>query len=134
MGVLRLATVCPDLDDGLSSASPDRSLQAGWAAAQWAIHQTGLSHPAISAAQIGGPTDAIAALVSELDDKYFELQELCDAGECSKEEVLAAFGRARAANAIEFAVRGEAAEAVYEAAVCCDDVSGLRRAVYVALE
>jgi hypothetical protein len=111
MGVLRLSTVCPDLDDALSSASADHCIQAGWAAAQWAIHQTGLSHPAISAAQIGGPTDAIAELVNALGDQYFELQELCDAGECSKEEVLAAFGRARAANALEFAVRGEAAEA-----------------------
>jgi hypothetical protein len=51
-----------------------------------------------------------------------------------KEAVLAAFGRARAANALEFAIRGEGAEAVYEAAVCCDDVSGLRRAVAAALD
>jgi len=129
----RLSTLCPDLDAAICSAPHDRRLQAAWAAAQWAIHHTGLSHPAISAANIGGPTAAIAALVGELDDQYFELQELCDEGECSKEKVLAAFGRARAANALEFAVRGEAAEAVYEAAVCCDDVSDLRRAVAEAL-
>ena len=126
-------SVVPDLDDPLRCAPPDRRLAAGWAAAQWAIHQTGLLHPLISGAKIGGPTGEIAALVAELDDRYLNLQELCDGGECTKEEVLAAFRRARAVNALEFAVRGEPAEAVYEAAVCCDDVSELRRVVAVAL-
>ena len=134
MDASRLATVNPDLDQAINSASSDRRAQAGWAAAQWAISKTGLSHPVVSAATIGGPAEAIAALVEELDDRYFELQELCDEGGCSNSDVLAAFAQARAASALELAVQGEAAEAVYEAIACSDDASELYRAVTVALK
>jgi hypothetical protein len=80
MGVLRLSTVFPDLADAISSAPAYRALNAGWAAAQWAVHQTGLSHPVVSAAKVGESTDAIVALVTELDDQYFELQEFMPRG------------------------------------------------------
>jgi hypothetical protein len=129
----RLSTVCPDLDEALNSAPLDRRLRAGWVAARWAIEQTGLSHPVVSAAKMGSTSEPISALVVELDERYFDLQESCDEGECSKEAVLTAFGRARAANALEFAVRGDAAEAVYEATMCSDDVAALRRVLASAL-
>jgi len=133
MGRLKLSPVCPDLDDVMSSASSEGRIRAGWIAAQWAISHVGLSHPAISAARIGGSTDAIKSLVSELDDLYLDLQESVDAGKSTREEMMTAFRRARAANAIEFAVRGDAYDAVYEAGFCADDVSGLRHAVASAL-
>ena len=83
--------------------------------------------------RLGGPSEGIVALVEELDSRYFELQELLDEGEKSKADVLVAFRRARAANALAFAVRGEADEAVYEAAASTEDVQALRQVVMEAL-
>jgi hypothetical protein len=134
MGNSRLSAEYPDLDNAIEAASPDRRLQAGWAAAQWAIRISGLSHPVVFAAEMGGSTEAIAAVVEKLDDRYFELQELCDEGKCSKTDVLAAFAQARAANALEYAIQGNATESIYEAAVCSDDISDLRKLVAIALE
>src|SRR5262245_6128624 len=134
MGASRLATAYPDLDQAIRAAPPDRAIAAAWAVAQWAIRKTGLSHRSISDASADGPVGAVAALAAQLDERYFELQELCEEGECSQEQVLAAFQVARAAAALEFAIRGESSEAIYEAASCCDDLSELRRAVDSALK
>jgi hypothetical protein len=133
MGGTRLSTVLPDLDSVLSAARPECALKAAWAAAQWAIQAAGLSHPAVSAAKPGGSMDAVATLVAELDDQYLNLQDSYDDGEGSHDEALTAFVRARAASALAYAIRGEAAEAVYEAAQCRDDISGLRDAVTLVL-
>ncbi len=130
----RLSAEYPDLSTAIAAAPADRRRRAGWAAAQWAIRVSGLSHPVVAAAEIGGSTEAIAEVVEELDDRYFELQELCDEGKCSKADMLAAFAQARAANALEYAMQGDAAEAVYEATVCSDDHSELRKLVASALE
>jgi hypothetical protein len=106
----------------------------GWAVAQWAIRHNGLSQPALAEARLGGPTEPIAGVVAELDNHYFELQEMLDGeGEGSKAEVLEAFRRARAANALKYAVRGEADEAIYEAAASTEDVRALRQVVMEAL-
>jgi hypothetical protein len=134
MGRLSLSPDCADLDAPLAAAPDAVRVQAGWAVAQWAIQHNGLSHPALAQARLGGPSEPIAALVEELDNRYFELQELLDEeGERSKADVLAAFRRARAANSLEFAVRGEADEAVYEAAASTEDVGTLRQVVMGAL-
>jgi len=134
MGRLSLSPDCADLDAPLAAAPDAVRVQAGWAAAQWAIRHNDLSHTALTEARIGGPSDPIAAVVAELDNRYFELQELLDEeGEGSKADVLVAFRRARAANALEFAVRGEADEAVYEAAASTEDVQALRQVVMAAL-
>ena len=134
MGSSQLSKQFPDLGSAIDGAPPDRQRLAGWAAAQWAIRISGLSHPVVAAAQIGGSTEAIEALVEELDDRYFELQELCDEGKCSDADVLAAFTQARAANALECAIQGNAADAVYEATACSDDHSELRKLVASALQ
>ena len=134
MGRLSLSPDCADLDAPLAAAPDAVRVQAGWAAAQWAVRHNDLAHPALAEARLGGPWEPIAALVEELDNHYFELQELLDEeGEGSKADVLVAFRRARAANALEFAVRGEADEAVYEAAAATEDVQELRRVVMEAL-
>jgi len=133
VGVLRLSTAVSDLDEPISSSSPEKSQRAGWVAAQWAIRMSSLSHPAVNSARLGGPIDSIAALAKELDELYLSQQELCELYRCTKEEVLDAFARARAAKSLECAVRGEAAEAIYEAAVCCDDAAELRSVVMASL-
>src|SRR5262245_36614904 len=134
MGRLKLSPDCADLDALLAAAPDAARVQAGWEAAQWAIRHNDLSHPALAQARLGGPSESIAALAAKLDNHYFELQELLDEeGKGSKADVLAAFRRARAANALEFAVRGETGEAVYEAAAATDDVRKLRQVVMEAL-
>ncbi len=108
----RLDTFAPELAAALRVASPDRARRAAQAAAEWAVARTGLSHPALA----DGPVDPIAALAAELDERYFEASESANGGLATTDEVLAAFGRARAASAVEFLRRGELGEAIYEAA------------------
>ena len=134
MGRLSLSPDCAELDAPLAAAPNAVRVQAGWAAAQWAVRHNDLAHPVLVETRLGGPWEPIAALVEELDNRYFKLEELLDEeGEGSKADVLVAFRRARAANALEFAVRGEADEAIYEAAAAAEDVQELRQVVMEAL-
>jgi hypothetical protein len=56
-----------------------------------------------------------------------------EAGTVPAEEVEVAFSRARAASAVDFAARGEPAEAVYEAGIAADDWAGLQIVVEAVL-
>ncbi len=60
-------------------------------------------------------------VVAELESQYLELQELLEKGIGAQQDVLTAFCRARAATALEFAIRGEPLEAVYEAGMAVGD-------------
>jgi len=60
-----------------------------------------------------------------LDERYFALSE----ARASSEDVEAAFGQARAANAVEFVLRDEPADTIYEAAAAVEDWSELRASV-----
>jgi len=84
-----------------------------------------LVHPALRT----DSADDVAGLVTELDELYFALSVEQEAGRASLGEVDAAFGRARAANAVEFMLRAEPAEAIYEAAASTEDWSELRSSV-----
>ena len=107
-----LRTFAPDAAAALRAAPPDLVRRAAQAAAQWAVARTRLSHPALA----GGAVDELAALVAELDERYFEVYEARDGGRATADDVVAAFGRARAASAVKFMHRGEPDEAIYEAA------------------
>jgi hypothetical protein len=124
-GESRLDNFDRDVAVALSGAPPELRRRVAEFAADWAIARTGLAHPALA----GGSVDSVAALVAELDDRYFALSAERDAGRASPEEVAAAFGRARAASAVEFMLREEPAEAVYEAAAAAEDWSGMRAEV-----
>lgn len=91
-------------------------------AALWSVARTGLAHASL----VAGTLDDVAALAVELEERYFVLYEERDAGRSSTEQVVAAFELARAASAVEFARRGDAAEAVYEATCAAEDWSELR--------
>ena len=125
MAVSRLDTFAHEVAAALRKAPPDLQLRVSEFAADWAVARTGLSHPTLKA----GSPDDIAALVADLDDQYFALSEERDEGRASTEDVVAAFGLARAANAVEFMRRREPAEAIYEAAATAEDWSELRIAV-----
>ncbi len=121
----RLDSFAPDVAAALLADSPDLRVRAGRFAAEWAVATAGLRHPALA----GGSSDRVAALVAELDVRYFGLSEARDAGQASDEDVVAAFGQARAADAVGATLRGEPADAIYEAAAAADDWSELRASV-----
>ena len=68
---------------------------------------------------------ALKALVDELDEAAWDLQDEVEAGQADQGSYLAAFGRARAAMALWFALDGDpleaAMEAAYEAEAATDD-------------
>jgi len=125
MSVSRLDTFAREVAASLQKAPPALQLRVSEFAANWAVARTGLAHPSLKA----GSANDIAELVAELDEQYFALSEERDEERASTEEVVEAFGRARAANAVEFMRRGEPAEAIYEAATAAEDWSELRAAV-----
>ena len=122
MEASRLNTFARDVAAALQTASAADRQRAADLAASWAVGRTGLAHPAVAA----GTADDAAALAAELDERYFALSEERDAARATTEQVAAAFEQARAASAVEFARRGEPAEAVYEAAAAAEDWSELR--------
>jgi hypothetical protein len=104
--------------------------------------RVGLTHPCLERAltelQSGAPisphiASAVQQLVSELDSKYFELQEQAEAGRISRAEVSGAFGLARAANSVLSALSEDAAEAAYEAIAATDALAEVRKIVLSAL-
>ena len=120
--VSRLESLDRDFAAAFHMASPELQRRVAEFAADWAVTQTGLAHPAL----VAGSAEEVAALVSELDGRYFTLSEERDEGQASTDDVVAAFGLARAANAVEFVRRGEHAETIYEAAASVEDWSELR--------
>ena len=132
MAESRLQTLAADLDQALGHVSAERGRKAAWAACRSAVARVELAHPVIAAAvanQRADNLEAVAALVVELDYEYLRLSE---AGK-HPSAVLSAFSLARAASAVEYAARGEAAEAVYEAVIATDDIPGIRAVVIHAL-
>jgi hypothetical protein len=125
----RLDNVVPDLSAFLQNASPEQRAAAAWAAAKWAVQTVGLSNACVSHTLATGQLDNLSAIVVTLDRRYFELQELLEKDQCSASEVEIAFGLARAANAVEFAARGEPFEAVYEALIAAGDSPEFRARV-----
>lgn len=128
----RLNLIAPDLDDLLRDVLPAFQVYAGWEAARWAVGRVGLEHPVIAAALQAGYSAAVPILAEDLDNRYLALLGQSDCGRCSAEEVRTAFSHARAASAIVYAAEGQAAEAVYEAAIATDAIAELRPVVRAA--
>jgi hypothetical protein len=125
-----LARVDPDLLAALEAAPAADRRQAGLAVARWAAERAGLPD---AAADPPGAGPATGRLAAALDDRYFDLQRAAAAEQLPEAEALAAFARARAASAAEFALAGEAAEAAYEALAVADDPAAVRAVVAAAL-
>jgi hypothetical protein len=117
----RLDSFAGDLARALRGASPELRHEAAKVAANWAINRTGIAHEALSSHSL----DRVAALVVEWEDRYFAAYEAREAGRDTI-DVVAAFSQTRAASAVEFMLRGESDEAIYEAASAVDDWSELR--------
>lgn len=122
MEASRLNSFASDVAVALHSATAGARQRAAEFAAKWAVEQTGLSHPSLTA---GTAKDA-ATVAAALDEQYFALSEQRETGGVTAEQVAVAFEQARAASAVEFVRRGEPVEAVYEAAAAVEDWSVLR--------
>jgi hypothetical protein len=138
----RLTTIDPSLVAALDAAQPTQRRAASLAAVAFAVTANASTQPILDAAlqvlRVGSLADteiltAVNELVSQLDDHYFSLAELAESGGASQDTVLVAFQQARAANALAFALAGQADEAIYEAFAATNDVAGLRKLVVSAL-
>jgi hypothetical protein len=142
----RLSSVAADLVEQLEAQQPARLRQAAAGAVHLAVTRTGLAAPPLNAAlaalregRFGDSTErsAVLRLADELDEIAWDLQERSDAGTGSRDAYLAAFGRARAAAAVGFALDADtlmaALEAVYEAQAAVGDLGAIRAAVGPAL-
>ncbi len=127
----RLQSVAPELDTMLQAVGPRARLDVGLSVARFAVESVGLDEPVAAAALAirSGDAAELGALVARLDEQYFALEDLNELGQAYPSQVLEAFSKARAAAAVEFAVRGEYAEAVYEAGMATDDWAAIRAIV-----
>ena len=118
-----------ELASALTSASAELQRQAAETAASWAIARTGLVHPALFANSV----ESVSDLCAELNEQYFAMSEEREVGRASDDDVVAAFGRARAANAVEFMLRGEPGEAIYESAAATENWPELKASLLLLL-
>jgi hypothetical protein len=121
--VSRLSTVDPELDALLQATEISLRKNAAWLAAHAAVLHSQLGVDRRYLAIESQTTDQLDALAQELDNEYFRLQELVNAGKATEQQMLSAFGKARAANAVLFATTGKFTEALYEAISSSDDPS-----------
>ena len=139
----RLVLEDRELDARIRNASPQQRLAVAAAVARWAVTAVQLTEPTLDLAlahlAAGKPaspalTSAVKKLVSYLDDKYLRLREQWDeGGGVSEAQVLAAFGHARAADSVGYALSGDADGAAYEAIQATDKLPEVHAVVLSAL-
>lgn len=142
----RLESLSPELARAVEDASAAQRHDAALAASALAVEQTGLRNVAVDAAlqelRGNGTVDdsrrsELYALVEELDEAYWDTQELVESGSAAGSDALSAFRQARAAASVAFATetgaRTAALEGLYEAVAALDDVAAVVRATASAL-
>src|SRR5258705_12123170 len=130
----RLEALSPELAARLHQASAANQRAVCLAACEFAVAHTKIEHPLVGRAlkrvRAAGVFTAeesadLDALVSRLDEEYFDLQKVAEEGLASTDDYMRAFAQARAVAALSFAGGKNAFEAatetVYEAAATTDD-------------
>lgn len=125
----RLATVAPKLEAMLSRATPAHARDAALSAARLATQACNLSAVVPSFNATVDDPAFFEGLVEQFDDEYFAAHERFEAGAAPESAYLVPFCRARAASSLAFALRDEPSEAVYEAIISTDNLSGVTRIV-----
>ena len=132
----RLETLDTELASSLREASTDELKRIAIAVCRFVCQEVGEVPSAVKIAidQIGVPASRatvaeLQRIVEELDDRYFTLDETGT----SKDVVIPAFRRARAANAVLFALGGDKCsatdECIYEAAIATNRIERIREIV-----
>jgi len=129
----RLQLIAPDLVPVLAAASPVQRHRVASEVARWVTSRVEHVPAEIAASLSGTPSPQFHQIVDRLDNEYLSLQAKEDVGECTDEEVLAAFSRARAASCVAFAIAADAGETIYEVAVATDDIAAIREIVRSSL-
>ncbi len=135
-----------ELMNKLQNLSPS---QRGWLAREicgLAVRQSGVIDPLVDRAfDATGRTDEsmptlrkeVQVLIDQLDDIYFSLQESYEAGQASLTDVYVAFNKARAVNAVYFALDDNSienlGEVIYEVLAIISDHAVVRQLVEDAL-
>jgi len=130
----RLETLAPKLVQRLRRASPPKQRAAALAACEFAIKKAHLRcacvERALNILRSGGGLSAshqseLEALMSNLDNEYFELQDAAEQGRTTSENYLQKFVQARADSALLFASKDDSfeasSEATHEAAATVND-------------
>lgn len=130
----------------MEAASETQCRVAAIAASAVAVEQTGLRDVAVDAAlqELRGNRTVdesrrseLHALVEELDEAYWDTQELVGPGSAAGSDAVAAFRLARAAASVAFATetdaRRDALDGLYEAVAALDDVAVVVRVAAPAL-
>jgi len=142
----QLTLVAPDIVAALTHQSTPTLHIVARSAADWIVDRTGLSDPRVDAGLAAlrqhdfGPSterSELGVLVEQLDERAWDISDRQAAGAGTDLEYLAAFGLARAASAIWYALDGSALQAalesVYEAQAASGDLETLRGLVYSVL-
>jgi hypothetical protein len=143
----RLETLCPDLANLVQRASAPKQRMASLAACEFAVAHAGIDHPIVQNGlerlrtkdEFTAEEKAeIDALVAELDEQYFDLQEAAEERRPSMGDHVRLFGQARAVAALACAAADDpleaATEAIYEAAATTDDKEELTSLIRSVLE
>ncbi len=138
----RLESRSAELSRLIEAADGDRQRRIAVRVAEAALAAVPLDEPEsasaladLAAGRRGGPgMRSAAALTERLDDLAWDIQEKVDEGRAEQAEYLEAFRRARAVNAVVFALgaddaRQAALEAAYEAEAATEDLALIRRIV-----
>ena len=142
----RLSTIAPDVAARLK-AQPDSSLRRiARYIALVAVKETGLDDPRAAHAlealnradtRVTDVRSEVEKIVHELDEVAWQVQAKLEEGRASHADYLLAFGRARAAAAVWFALSEDALEAAiesaYEAQAATGDVEMIRATLERAL-
>jgi hypothetical protein len=138
----RLKLLDPVLRQLINDASERAQRRAALAVSRLARDRVGIADPRLGSAlerlQAGEYGDspqrgAVLALTEELDEAAWDVNRRVEAGEADKADYLKAFRKARAANAVWYALDPDpmaaAAETTYEALAAVDDHEAVRKAV-----
>ncbi|MDO3617321.1 hypothetical protein Q3O97_15830 [Ralstonia pseudosolanacearum] len=130
----RLETIALHVAEQIRTASPEQQHAAAVLACRLALEATSFNEALTSQALLAlvehralpdGQAVKLSKLAQELDDRYFDLQDLADSGPEQQQQALRFFGQARAVSALLLAHGPDpleaAMEAVYEATATMDD-------------
>jgi hypothetical protein len=142
MSFVRLSSVAPELVDDLLRLDPVQSERIALAVVDWILEEVRVEDPRLTAALSvlrGGRVDSetrsrLQELVEELDERAWDIQDALAGSQFQDEsDYTEAFARARAVNAVWYALGGPSAEmtveCAYEAQAAEGDLEGLRNVV-----
>ena len=138
----RLSLISPELSSELLSLSDEGLRKVALEVSSYAIEQTELKDPivgeslkALSRGNVGDLEllERLEEFVYKLDLIQWELQIMWEEDKVDEEEYIAAFRRARAANALYFALYSDnqvaAVESAYESIAAIDDLKKIKQII-----